>query len=88
VSHMHKQVEDGVQFRNATIDNITEICDLIPDLTIEDDMRLKDLAVSARAAATRFSRESILTNTTDAKLTKNDLARQVKAIEDSMSAYF
>ena len=88
VAHLRDSMEEGKSFRASTIDKIVELCDLIPDLSIQDDMRLKDIATKAKAAVTRFPVDTIRDNKTAAKMTQNELSRQVKAIEDGMAAYF
>lgn len=88
VKHMHDSLEDGVAIREATIDNIVELAELIPGLTIEDDNKIKDLAVKAKAIATRFPRKDIIGNATANKATRRDLATQVKEIEQGMASFF
>lgn len=88
VKHMHKNVEDGVTFRKATIDNIVELCDLIPNLSIEDDQTLKDLAVQAKAVATKYPREDVIGNPNITKRARRDLEKTVQEIEQGMAGFF
>lgn len=86
--HLGRSLEDGKSFKSATIDNIVEICELIPGLTIEDDNNIKDIAVSVKAAMTKFPREDIIGNQHVNRKTRKAVEDSIKQIEDGMSAFF
>ncbi len=88
VKYMSEGLEAGLNIREATIDNIVELAELIPGLTIEDDNVIKDLAVKAKAVATRYPRKDIITNVTANKVTRRDLVKQVQEIEEGMASFF
>ena len=85
---MLKSMDDGKSFKSATIDNIVEICALVPGLTIEEDNEIKRIANEVKATVTKFPREDIIKSPHVAKRTRRELEASVAAITQSMDSFF
>ena len=88
IKHMLKSMDDGKSFKSATIDNIVEICALVPGLTIEEDNEIKRIANEVKATVTKFPREDIIKSPHVAKRTRRELEASVAAITQSMDSFF
>jgi hypothetical protein len=96
VSHMvEKLSEPEAIFRDTLINNIKDLCELLPRLNLTDDPDLNRMGKEIKDRLTNFSPEELRPNATKDNLEKKDremnrrqTAQEAKKILDEMSAYF
>jgi len=88
IQHLLDSIGEGKKFKANSINNIIEICDLIPSLVIEDDDRIVKVAKEVKAAVSKFSPDTIRDNAVVSRVTQRALREQVQEIENSLYSYF
>lgn len=78
-----KLVQPDAIFRDSLIENIHEICDLLPRLNINDDTNLEQMRQDVLNKVAAFSPDALRQD----KTLRSDTASETKAIMDKMAAF-
>jgi hypothetical protein len=85
VSHMAKRwAEDDVKVYDSVIENIIELCALLPKLNIMDDEKLDAMAKEVESRLCGYDTKTIRANKDERK----DAAKEAQAVLDAMAGYF
>jgi hypothetical protein len=78
-----KLVQPDAIFRDSLIENITEICEILPRLNINDDTDLEQMRQDVLNKVAAFSPDTLRQD----KTLRSDTASETKAIMDKMAAF-
>ncbi len=96
VKHMTEKLSDPKAiFRDSLINNLKDICDLLPRLNITNDKDLEKMSQTIRDSLTKYTPDDLRPKDTDKpqekkakEHTRKEAAAEAQKILDSFSAYF
>ncbi len=84
VDHMAKTMKnEDKQFQKSTVDNIKELCEILPDLNITEDIMLEEMRKEIVESLTKVEPDVLRTD----KVLRKDIGEQASEICRKMEAY-
>ncbi len=71
-------------FRNSLIENISDLCTLLPDLNVTNDSALEDMRKEIEKTLTTYIPDNIRQDKREREVAANEAKQVLRSIEDNM----